>query len=566
MGRHGAPGTASESPADPVAPADLVGPARFGSPRRLVRPVAVAAGLALVFGAGWFGVAHRDSFGAAGPETCPTTLTVITASSFAPVLAAAGRTLRSGRDCVELDIKISEGRSAAGDLAQSHADAWIPDDAAWSATVASGALAPAHRDGSGDVLALSPIYLVTDPATAERVKAAGSSWLGLSNLLTQPADPGLRLVVRDPSTSGDGMVAAGAVGEAVWDAKGMDASSLALADTQKVTHTVRHDLAATPEQAGDIGLIPEYALLPTMAVADASPRVYLAPADHTATLRFTWFPAAAALRDGAKAHALDRLRRAFDTDAAQRARHGAGLRGPDDIRPAQPGAEKLPAVTAEPFPVLAPHHVQHVFATWDPEDRRSNLLIVVDIAGGSTTGASSALDVLRDGSREVAGLLPDGSRLGLWEVGPGLDPQHPYRKLVPTARLDDALRTHADEAVTNLAAHPPGPGLAEAIADAYSSVRDDYQPDLLNQVIVFTDDHAGDSADAATVNQLGRRLTALLDPKRPVHLSVVVLGQPEVAERLKGPLDPVGAYVGTAGAVDDIKADFIHVVAGGLHG
>src|SRR5262249_35549794 len=149
---------------------------------------------------------------------CPTTLTVVTASSFAPVVATAGRVLRGGADCVQVDVRISDGRAAAGEVAQSGADVWIPDDAAWAGTTTGLGLAPAGNGGAGTVLARSPIYLVTDAATAGRVQAAGNSWLGLSNLLT--ANPaGLRLVVRDPSASGDGMVAAGAVGEAVWLSK-----------------------------------------------------------------------------------------------------------------------------------------------------------------------------------------------------------------------------------------------------------------------------------------------------------------------------------------------------------
>ena len=536
---------------------------------RILRAGTLVAVLSLVIGAGWFAVRHRDQLASASGDGCPTTLKVVTASSFAPVLASAARTLRAGANCVQVDTRISEGRSAAAEVAESGADAWIPDDAAWTATIGAETLAPKGNGGSGRVLATSPFYLVTDASTAGRIKAAGGTWLGLSNLLTTSPD-GMQLVVRDPSTSGDGMIAAGAVGEAVWNAKGMDASSLALADTEKVTRTVMHDLAATPQREKEVGVIPEYALFSTLGVS-SSERVYLSPSDNTAELRFTWLPTVGALADSRRASALQRLLAAFDTPDVKQALAAAGLRGPDNVRPSLPGADRLPPVTAKPFDVLQPHHLQHIFATWDPEDRRSNLLIVVDIASAppsssSAKKATSPLELLRTGSRQVANLLPDGSRLGLWEVGPTFDPPHAYRQLVPTARLDDDLRIKTNQAVNTLAAHKAGPGLFDATVDAYRTVRDDFQPDMVNQVLVFTDDQNHDATSGPLVSSLAKRLTGLQDGSRPVHLSIVLLGNNGGAKPLQEALNPVQGYVGSASGADDIEADFIHVVAGGLHG
>jgi hypothetical protein len=521
---------------------------------RILRALAVTTTFSLIVVAGWYVFAHPDRLRAAGQ--CPTTLTVVTASSFAPVVATAGRNLRAGADCVQVDVRIAEGRAAAGEVAQADADAWIPDDAGWAGTTTGLGLASPGNGGSGTVLATSPIYMVTDAATAERVRAAGTSWLGLANLLTSKPT-GLRLVVRDPSASGDGMVAAGAVGEAVWLSKGMDASSLALAETVKITRTVTQGLAATPEQPGDVGLVPEYALLPTLTVPVAD-RTYLAATDRTAMLRYTWLPTAVALADSRRSAALSRLLAAFGSAETAKALVTAGLRGRANVRPAVPGTDKLPQVTAEPFEVLGPHHVQHVFATWDPEDRRSNLLVLVDIATGRNAGPA-ALEVLRQGCRSVADLLPDGSHLGLWEVGV------PPRKLVPTARLDLTHRATVNGAVGSLATHRPGSGLFDAVVEAYTAIRDGFQPDMVNQVLVFTDDQQGVAADVKAVEDLVNRLSALRDAERPVHLSVVVLGEKAAADRLKAPLKPVDAYVGNAGQVSDIEAAFIHVLAGGLH-
>ena len=68
---------------------------------RVFRAVTLVIVLSVLVGAGWYAVTHRNQLASA--DGCPTTLNVVTASSFAPVLATAARTLRSGRNCVQVD-------------------------------------------------------------------------------------------------------------------------------------------------------------------------------------------------------------------------------------------------------------------------------------------------------------------------------------------------------------------------------------------------------------------------------------------------------------------------------
>jgi hypothetical protein len=321
--------------------------------------------------------------------------------------------------------------------------------------------------------------------------------------------------------------------------------------------------------------VPEYALLATLRLAKTDRR-YLIGADHTALLRYTWLPSAAAAKNAKRAAALKRLYAAFTSQEGSRALAAAGLRGPDNIRPIFDGAGVLPEPTAKPFDVLAAHHVQHIFATWDPEDRRSNLLIIVDIAStnGSTSspGTSSSappgvtrqqpLDVLRQGCRVVADLMPVGSRLGLWEINPG---QSGYRKLLPTDRLDDISRSAFTKSVNTLTVHKAGPGLLDTIVAGYQSVRDDWHDDMFNQVFILTDDQNKDSANTQAVTEMVQKLTALKDPSKPVTISVVVLSKKDAADKLQAMLKPMAAFVDNATTADDVQAAFIHVVAGGLH-
>ncbi len=90
----------------------------------------------------------------------------------------------------------------------------------------------------------------------------------------------MRLAVRDPNGSGDGMVAAGSLGEAVWIKDGMDASSAALSAALRQTRTVPGTLPALPDRPGEVGLVPEYALLAAKRTAEDA--AVLAGTDHTA--------------------------------------------------------------------------------------------------------------------------------------------------------------------------------------------------------------------------------------------------------------------------------------------
>ena len=72
----------------------------------------------------------------------------------------------------------------------------------------------------------------------------------------------------------------------------MDASSAALSAALKQTRTVAGTAPALPNRPGEVGLVPEYALLRTPPRPGAS---VLPGTDWTALLRYGWLPSAAAV-------------------------------------------------------------------------------------------------------------------------------------------------------------------------------------------------------------------------------------------------------------------------------
>ena len=505
--------------------------------------------------------------------SCAATLTVVTASSFAPVINGLSSTLAAAEPCVAVQTEVVDGRSAAARVAELGAHVWIPDDGAWAGVADDGLLAEPDVSGSGTVLATSPIYMIADQATAQRVEEAGGSWLGLADLVASGS--GVRLAVRDPAGSGDGLIGAGAVGEAVWVERGMDESAEVLASALPAIRTVEGADPALPE-AGEVGLVPEYALLNLLAAQDGGSAAaglesaaILPGTDHRAQLSYTWLPTAAAAQDPAVQPLLDRALQVLTGAEAADALSSAGLRRPSAGAPPGAPTDLLPTEFAEPFEILGGHNVDHVFATWYPADRRADLLLVIDISGSMADPPEGSemplIDVVRDGARAVGELLPDEAELSLWEFGSRIDGDTDYRSLLSRQPLNVGHREAFLGALDVIAARPTGTGLYDTILAAYTAGRDGYREGIPNHVVVFTDGRNEDDVDSISAEELSARLTESADPARPVILTVMTFGPEPEAEVLATAIEPVDGYVEELSKADEVRATLIHQTAGGLH-
>jgi hypothetical protein len=418
----------------------------------------------------------------------------------------------------------------------------------------------------GTVLATSPIYMVTDNTTASTLGLEGATWLGLARLL-QSRRSDIRLVVKDPAGSGDGMVGAAAVAEGVWVAHGMDASAVVLETIVPKVRTARTGLAL-PQRTGDVGAVAEYALLPVLN-ADQQKYAVLPGGDFVAELRYTFFPSAKAVADPARAAVVDRLRTVLTGQAAPRALADAGLRTPDNSNPPPSGRNRVPALSAPAMDVLPPHHIDHVFASWYRNERRLNITMVVDVSWSMSDPAPGSsgpiIDLVRRGSRTVGDMLPDASRVGLWVFGSRLSGSRDYRVVLPVGPLKLQHRRAFADAVRKLAPEHTGTGLYDTILAAYTSARSTWTPGQSNQVMVFTDGINDDDPGSITLAQLTQALKKAQDPRRPVQLSVVGFGEQAQLGALNKALEPIGGYVESLKTADQVQAMFIHLATGGLH-
>lgn len=495
--------------------------------------------------------------GSTTTRSCPHQLAVVSAGAFVPLLARIAARLGAGRDCVAVHVQAADGLRAADAVAASGADVWIPDDVSWPSLPNPAKLAPEKTFHAGTVLATSPFYFVTQHAASP---LPTPTWLGLIRTVAQPSSQ-WHLALRDPAAVGDGMVAAGALTDVEIGSDGVLVGALDLLRAWKTGTLTASGFPTRPDQ---VGVVPEYALLRAGRAADYK---VVAPADGTAMLNFTWLPSAAAVSDPDKGQALERLYQALTTGPAAGDLDASGLRGPAWFTP--PPDATLPPVANTAIAAVSEHVMYHVLATWHPDLRRSNMLIVLDVSGsmaqpgpGTTT---PKIALVKQGIDQVAALLPDTAQLGLWQFGSRLAPPDDWQNLVSPAPLDADQRDEVAAAADRLRARSTGTGLYDTILAAYRYQQANYQAGMPNEVVVFTDGINQDDPATITLDQLRAGLAAT-DPHNRVQLSIFGIGNALPAAALTTALAPVGGQVDQLSTPDQVIGAFVHAVSGALSG
>ena len=495
---------------------------------------------------------------------CPNQLRVVTAASYAPVVRAVARTLATGSNCVGVQLSVADGAAAATAVASTVADVWIPDDTSWPQLPNSLPLAT----GRGDVLATSPLYLVT-LRSGPQLPSAAHSLAGLGALLGAPGP--WTQVARDPALSGDAMVADGGLAAAVALTNGPLIAALDLTRAaQRATSTATTGGrtgggavdAGLPTAPNQVAVVAEYALL---AAPNPNEYTVVAPISGPLLLRYSWFPTASAAANPIRSAALIRLHQALLAATAEV--DAAGLRDGNWPAPAPSAAirEGLPALVGAATPVLTAQWMNHVLATWNPALRRANVLLAVDVSksmANAPPGAPTAkINLVRAALTGALALWPDSSHMGVWKFGAQVAPPNDWQALTSIAALDARQRSLIATAITGVQAQTPGTGLDSTILAAYRQVQSNYQPGEPNVLLVFTDGVDPNDPGSTSLAQLEAGL-ASADPNAPVQLTVLDFGAGERAT-LTAALAPVGGQVEQITDADDTLGALLYAVAGG---
>jgi Ca-activated chloride channel homolog len=261
------------------------------------------------------------------------------------------------------------------------------------------------------------------------------------------------------------------------------------------------------------------------------------------------------------AEGQQRLQRFGFRDSSRQATPELGDR--NTIRPdmAPPEPERLDVAMVAP-----------VLQAWRGLSQTGNLLSVLDVSGSMKTEVpgtgASRLELSIQGSIAGLRLLDPNTISGLWEFSTEIGPDgEDYRELVPLGPLGGELNgvPRIDAVVQQLRGLRPreDTGLYDTIAAAYEHLQENYQPDRINAVVIFTDGK-NDDDDGLSLQQLQDRLRELVDPEREILVLAVGYGPEADFEALNAVTSVTEGKLYALQRPEDIRNVFIDVQTGGV--
>lgn len=238
----------------------------------------------------------------------------------------------------------------------------------------------------------------------------------------------------------------------------------------------------------------------------------------------------------------ERAARAFHDrlsgDAAQQALQAAGFRTkdgtPGQLAQTSNGVRRDQPAPRYQFPAnraAVGETTTAALEVWDAARRAARMLLVIDVSGSMgeplPTGGDTRIDAVKAATRGALDLLGDRDQVGLWRFARQLQGNQDYQVLVrPGPVGQDGRRDQLGAAVDGLQPTDADTGLYDTIDGAVRRIRQGYQPDLRNAVVVLTDGRNEDEGgvDEATL------LQRVLEAGAPqVQVFVISLGEASCA-------------------------------------
>ncbi|WP_022890652.1 VWA domain-containing protein [Agromyces italicus] len=518
--------------------------AQAKKPRRhLVMSVIAAVAAVGVVGSGvflWVG-GHFDPLLATADAGCtePEQLVVVADRSIAPALADIADTFdRKSGECVSTEVTAQDSADTAAVLASGgvDADAWVPESSVWldrmNATAASlGQTAP-EVDARASI-ASTPVVFAAAATDATELASEPVSWsrvLGgaLPTILPDPeasaASLAGLLALRGHSSTEDPRQFAGAMialGKSIPASTSAAFSALGAGDTPSVVITTEAQVAAYNSEEPPEPLVAAYPADGTLALdypfvrlaaqGDAEGEEPAADAEdgEKSTTKAELLDAfEAAVRDGAKPLAK----------AGFRAADGSGLLDLAGVGAEGPAAEPAADAAAQ----------LEILRAWGVLTLRSRMLAVIDVSGSMEEPAANGLrriDIFQQAALGAMQKFSGEVELGVWVFSTARNGELDYEDLSPIAPLADAAHTQQIAGVIqSLPARLGGAtGLYDTTLAAVKRVRETYDPEKVNSVLLITDGKNEDE-NGISLDTLLAELKKIDDPTKPVPVIMVGFG------------------------------------------
>jgi Ca-activated chloride channel homolog len=519
--------------------------------------------IVVVVAGAWFGYQQLSDKGCSGSVD----LSVAAATEIAPAVEqAAQRWMKEGASangtCVAVNVTGVNPANMASTVALKHGvtltglgaasqngtvpDVWIPDSTTWLQRIRSEAPGSVPTDGKS--IGQSPVVVAMPEPVAETVGWPDRK-LGWSDLVaTMNSSSQLRTGIADPTRDAAGLAGLLALGSAAGsgaDGKAKQVGvlrSLALGSSslrddlmQKFPRsTDANDLAsgvaAAPLSEKDV--IAYNAGRPVVPLV----ALYLDPKPPALDFPFAVMPQV----DLPTAAAATALRQRLEQPDFKNDLGAAGLRGPDgstgqgfttpvgapqNVRPSAASGSGTEGVAASGLDASS---INKAIGSWAAITLPGRALAVFDVSGSmkqpvpTAKGASRAA-VTRAAATQGLALFDDKWAVGTWVFSTEMNGKLPYREIVPITPLTTG-RAQLAASIGQIQPKSDGDtGLYDTALAAYKEVQDTWQAGRVNSVLLFTDGK-NENPDGITRDQLVADLKKTADPKRPVRMVIIGIG------------------------------------------
>jgi Ca-activated chloride channel family protein len=567
--------------------------------------VAVAMALVVVVAGSWLGYQRLSDPGCEGQVR----LTVAAASEIVPAVQQAARTWVDGGaeisgTCVAVDVTAASPAIMASAVASRHGvtltglgqasgavavpDVWIPDSSTWLLRLQSEASGFVTTDGKS--VAQSPVVVAMPEPIAQQIGWPDKK-LGWSDLLNKiNTGGGLKTGIVDPTRDAAGLAGLLALGASAGAGPEGQASTVgALRTLATNSSALREDLLQKFPNSLDAAAIASSLSAAPLSEEDVvafnaqKPAInlaalYLDPAPPPLDYPFAVLPEVDALR----AAAADGLHDALRTAEFKNALATQGLRAPDGTvgtgfsapigapiaSPAPAAASAAPAESGTNGSAAAgldAGAINQALGSWAAITLPGRVLAVFDISGSMlekvpSAGGATRAQVTQAASRQGLALFDDKWAVGVWVFSTKLKGSQDWREVVPISPLT-SKRRELQASIEEIVPKKGGAtGLYDTALAAYRNVQDSWEAGRVNTVLLFTDGKNEDD-EGLKRDQLISALKKTVDPKRPVRLIIIGIGNGVDRAELKAITDATGGGLFTTEDPAKIGEIFLQAIS-----
>lgn len=506
----------------------------------------------LCLGGAWSFLGGDESASACGDP-----LTVSAAPEIAePLEAALGKV---EGECTEFRVSAVSAVTVAKNINEGMApDVWVPDSSTWIDAIDQDATPGQWLEGQS--IASSPIVLAAGSET-EGAPTEASTW---TRVIDDEGD--LQMANPDVDTASRLAFHASRVGQP--GRIGLDTGERLIFLSRFAAPSVNklfEDYANDPEENKPFPASEQEIATFNQEHDDLPPLRAVMPEQGTLSLDYPWITNPELT--GEALDATDKARTELGTIDVRRSLTKAGFRDANGQGgPTIAGREAAPVEELD-----APGRTERIALVeqWDIMRTDMRMLAVIDASGSmewsSTTPGMSRWDVTQGSLLTGVDMLPAGSEVGAWVFSSDRKGGRDYEPVADVVALNEAKgggthRDHLRSIVEDGDKYLGGDtGLYDSIWAAHQRMVENYDPEFVNSIVVFTDGENDDPNGGLSLKQLLTKLDDSYDAQRPVRVITIGMGEADPSA-LQKIADETGGTSYIAETPQDIKRVFVEAL------